>query len=367
MDYTKRLKHHYQPAKGWMNDPNGLVYFKGYYHLFYQHSPNFECPGKEAMYWGHARTENFVDFEELPLALSPDMEYDKNGCWSGTAIVKDDTLYLFYASIKLDENGDMLQKVSVAYSNDGITFIKAQENPVIDKHPTETGNDFRDPAVVNINGEYYLTVAAGNRETNKGFLVLYKSEDLIKWDYVDFLKTWDNCVYTECPSFLNNDKETMVSVSVCPTLSEHYFSIMFGKFDGKHFIEEASASVDKGPDQYAGQAFKDDKGRFLLISWIPGWRYINFAEKSIGCLSVPREIKCENGKITAYPIEEVRHLLKCEDDYLIRTDDGFTVKREHNGGNQHISGTFDTIEMIRDEYVLEVYVNHGEEIYTFIL
>ena len=93
MDYGRKLKAHYKPKKGWINDPNGLVYFKGDYHIFYQHAPDFEVPWKEPMHWGHARTKDFLQWEELPIALYPDREYDKGGCWSGTAIVKDDTLY----------------------------------------------------------------------------------------------------------------------------------------------------------------------------------------------------------------------------------------------------------------------------------
>ena len=94
IDYLRPLQRHYRPARGWVNDPNGLVYFQGYYHVFYQHAPNHEVPWKEPMHWGHARTKDFLTWEELPVALYPDQPYDKGGCWSGTAIVKDDVLYL---------------------------------------------------------------------------------------------------------------------------------------------------------------------------------------------------------------------------------------------------------------------------------
>ena len=77
MDYGRKLKAHYKPQKGWINDPNGLVYFKGDYHIFYQHAPDFEVPWKEPMHWGHARTKDFLQWEELPIALYPDREYDK--------------------------------------------------------------------------------------------------------------------------------------------------------------------------------------------------------------------------------------------------------------------------------------------------
>ena len=145
MDYLQKLCYHYKPKKGWVNDPNGLVYFKGYYHIFYQHAPNFETPWKEPMHWGHARTKNFIDWEELPVALFPDRDYDNNGCWSGTATVKDDVLYLFYASNKGKEK---TQTVSVAYSTDGIRFEKYKGNPVIEHYPNDGGPDFRDPAFI---------------------------------------------------------------------------------------------------------------------------------------------------------------------------------------------------------------------------
>ena len=80
MNDFERPLYHYKPQKGWINDPNGLVYFNGYYHLFYQHAPHFETPWKESMHWGHARTKDFLVWEELPVALYPDKPYDKKGC-----------------------------------------------------------------------------------------------------------------------------------------------------------------------------------------------------------------------------------------------------------------------------------------------
>ena len=82
MDYLQKLKYHYRPAKGWINDPNGLVYFQGYYHVFYQHAPDHEVPWKQPMHWGHARTKDFLHWEELPVALYPDKDYDNNGCYT---------------------------------------------------------------------------------------------------------------------------------------------------------------------------------------------------------------------------------------------------------------------------------------------
>ncbi|MBQ2916249.1 MAG: glycoside hydrolase family 32 protein [Clostridia bacterium] len=359
-DYLKDLKLHYKPAKGWVNDPNGLVYFKGYYHVFYQHSPNFEKPWNESMHWGHARTKDFVNWEELPVALFPDHEYDSNGCWSGTAIVKDDTLYLIYASVYLS------QTVSVAYSKDGINFQKYENNPVIDHYPPDGSADFRDPAICCIDGTYYCVMASGNPEANAARLLLYKSEDILNWNYVGIMKEWENAKITECPSFMQAGDKFLLSASVCVSDSEHYFNVMYGDFKNDKFEIEYSAEIDKGPDQYAGQAFRDHLGRNLLITWLPGWSYAGAVEKDIGCMSVPRELKLINGKIYGYPVEEVRFMLKDEDPCVKRTEKGFIVERNCREPLIY-EGEISDLKIIRDEYLVEIFVNGGEEVYSVLL
>lgn len=123
MNYLNDLKHHYRPKKGWVNDPNGLCWFGGYYHVFYQHCPNCETPD-EPMCWGHARTKDFITWEELPIALAPDMPYDKGGCWSGTAIEKDGVLYLYYASVVKDG------KV-IAYPAEEVRHLLKDSDPAV--------------------------------------------------------------------------------------------------------------------------------------------------------------------------------------------------------------------------------------------
>ena len=367
MDYTQKLKYHYRPQRGWINDPNGLVYFKGYYHVFYQHAPDFETPWKQPMHWGHAITKDFLHWQELDVALYPDEEYDRGGCWSGTAIEHNGVLYLFYASIHPHKDtGKKTQEVSVAYSEDGIHFKKYENNPVIDRYPADGGPDFRDPAVCRIGDVYYCVMASGNPESKTGRLLLYKSDDLLSWSYVGIISEWERCRFTECPSFMSAGDRFLLSASICPIDKVHYFSIMFGKFENNTFTVEYSAEVDKGPDQYAGQIFTDHRGRNLLISWIPGWKYSGYAKTDIGCMSIPREVKCKDGKITAYPIEELWHLLRNEDDAVVRTDDGFIIERT---GREPViyKGEIDDIKILRDGYVIEVYVNGGQQVYTALL
>lgn len=378
----QKLKHHYATEKGWVNDPNGLVYYKGYYHVFYQHDPFYETPWDDdkkptPKHWGHARTKDFLTWEELPVAISPDRDYDVDGCWSGTAIVKDGILYLAYASISEKRES---QTVSIAYSTDGVSFTKYENNPVIRSYPADGSKDFRDPSLCEIDGVFYCVMASGNG--TKARLLLYKSDDLFDWQYLGIIYEKDfegdyvdgdriaRALY-ECPSVMTSGDKLLMTASVGRIKEDgswvHDFLATFGTFKNGRFTAEYANDLIKGPDQYAGQVFKDHKGRCILISWIPGWRYAGYVEgKDVGCMSMPYEIKLEGGRITAYPVEEVRHLLKDTDEMLVRTENGFTVERSGRPSLVY-EGKIDKLELIRDGYVMEIFINGGEEVYTVLL
>ncbi len=367
MDYYNKPLYHFKPEKGWINDPNGLVYYKGYYHIFYQHCPNFETTKGEPVYWGHARTKDFLNWEQFPPALCPDKPYDCDGCWSGTAIVKDDVLYLFYTSIVKDKiTLKPNQAISVAYSTDGINFEKYRENPVITLTHSDGSPNFRDPAICLSDGKFQCVIASGRPDNKKGRLLVYESENMFEWDYKGIMYEWDDCKYAECPSFVKIGSNHLLAASTVGINNERSFSIMEGTVENHKFTSKISAGTDNGPDQYAGQFFTDDNGRCILISWIPGWHYEGVFQKDIGCLSLPREIIIENEKIRAYPIKEVQHLLKDSDIAVIKTNDGFVIRREGKEDVVH-KGDVTDLKVLRDQYVLEVFVNGGEDNYTVIL
>ena len=112
--------------------------------------------------------------------------------------------------------------------------------------------------------------------------------------------------------------------------------------------------------------FRDDKGRNILVSWIPGWKYRGYAEKDVGCMSLPREITFRDGRVYGYPIEEVRHLLKDSDPSVKRTDTGFVIERTGRDPVVY-EGRVDSLGILRDEYILEVFLNGGEAIYSVLL
>ncbi len=366
MDYLQPPRYHFKPKRGWINDPNGLVYYKGYYHAFYQYAPDYEIPWQQSMHWGHARTKDFLTWEELPVALYPDRWYDAGGCWSGTAIVKDETLYLFYASIYTPTGAEKhVESVSVAYSTDGIHFEKYEKNPVVSSYPDDGSPDFRDPAVTCINGTYYCVMASGNAESQAARLLLYESIDLMTWNYKGIMCEWHGYKYAECPSFLQVGDSFLLTASVYRS-GYHYFSVMYGDFTNGIFTPHTIGEVDKGPDQYAGLVFSDPNGRAILMSWIPGWKYKGYAARDVGCLSIPRELILKEGKVYCYPTEEVRHLLTDHDPALTCTEDGFVIERTERDPVIH-KGKVTDLKMLRDGYVLEVFVNGGEITYTVLL
>lgn len=323
------LRYHYHPEKGWLNDPNGLCFFKGKYHIFYQHNTDTEYPVADRMVWGHAVTTDFLHFEELPVAVSTGESYDCNGVWSGTAAEKDGRLYCYYAGISETHK----QTVNLAFSDDGLHFEKYAGNPVIPDFPADGSNDFRDPAVLTDGDNVYLAVASADKKKKTGNVLLYKSRNMTDFSYVGVLTEYEDCVYCECPSFVRDGDRYILSVSVCPNGKPHYFEVLRGDFDGKTFLPETVSHFQKGPDEYAGQIFHAPDGRNILISWVSGWDY-RTEEKCIGALSIPLEIKAKDGKITAYPVREVAHLV-----------DG---------------------DCITDDYITEKYINGGEEVHITI-
>ena len=364
MDYTQKLKYHYKPTQGFINDPNGLVYFNGYYHLFYQYWPKHERPWQEPAHWGHARTKDFLTYEELPIALVPETFYDAAGCWSGTATVKDGVLYLVYTSMMPTEDGGSRQTVSVAYSRDGEHFEKYAGNPVITEVPADGGPDFRDPAVACIDGRYYLVMASGNPEADEARLLLYTSSDLFSWDYIGVMAAWENARYNECPSLVPMADGVLLTASVV-THQGNYFSATFGDFCKGNFTSRVSGRADRGPDQYAGQAFQAPDGRALLIGWMPGWEYVGYREKDVGCLTLPRELFVRDGRMCVRPAREVAHLLSDSDPAVLRTETGFTVLRER--GHWDYEGEVRDMKILTDGYVMEIFINDGEGVFTFLL
>ena len=196
-----RQDYHFMAETGWINDPNGLIYFKGKYHFFYQYNPYSGF--WDYMHWGHAVSEDMIHWEYLPLALAPSEVYDdhlKGGCFSGSAIEHDGKLFLIYTGTCNNGKG-FEQSQCIAYSEDGIHFEKYEGNPVITAPEGVPTDLFRDPKVWKHDDTYYVVCGA----SQNGFAQarLYKSTDMFHWEFVNVLAEsrgeWG--YMWECPDF----------------------------------------------------------------------------------------------------------------------------------------------------------------------
>ena len=274
-----RPQYHFTPAYGWMNDPNGMVYDNGEWHLFYQYNPYASIHGN--MHWGHAVSKDLVHWEELPIALYPDA---LGTIFSGSAVIDKDNTAGFGKGtmIAIFTSAGARQTQSIAYSTDGgRTFTKYEGNPVI----VSDVRDFRDPKVIwnpEI-GKWNLVLAAGNE------VRFYSSPDLKHWtfessfgpEYGSHGGVW------ECPDIFTvpvkgTDRTKWVLLvnnggGPAGGSATQYF---VGEFDGKTFRCDSPAEtvkwMDWGKDHYATVSFSNaPDGRNVVLAWMNNWDYAN--------------------------------------------------------------------------------------------
>jgi fructan beta-fructosidase len=307
-----RPEFHFTPPVNWMNDPNGLVYFDGEYHLFYQHHPYSNVWGP--MHWGHAVSRDLLEWEHLPIALWPD---DNGFIYSGCAVVdwKDSTgffqgqpgLVCIFTHDDRYPDGRLRQRQSLAYSTDnGRTWVKYEGNPVL---ANESLTDFRDPKVFwhEESGKWVLAAAAGDR------VHFYLSDDLKTWTFASEFGA-DQGMHGgvwECPDLFELSVEGSEERRWVLTLSDkgaesgiantQYF---VGRFDGVIFSNDNNAETvlwaDFGSDFFAAQSWSDiphapGDGRRIWVGWLanPGYAKLTPTGDWRGMLSVPRALSLE--------------------------------------------------------------------------
>ena len=303
-----RPSYHFTPLYGWMNDPNGMVYKDGEYHLYFQYNPYGSKWGN--MHWGHAVSKDLVHWEHLDPAIARD---PVGHIFSGSSVIDKkntagfgkDAIIAIYTNNSV--NHDEVQ--CIAYSNDnGRTFTKYEGNPVLT--PFDGLKDFRDPKVFWYEkGKCWYMIVSADKEMR-----LYKSKNLKKWNYVSAFGKGigqQPCQY-ECPDFfqlpVNGDKKKMkwvMTMNINPGCwfggsATEYF---VGDFDGKKFTCPDANEVkwlDWGKDHYATVTFSNTGDRVLGITWMSNWQYDNLTpfKQNRGANGLPRELKLyeKNGK-----------------------------------------------------------------------
>lgn len=321
-DKAQREKYHFMAPCGWINDPNGLAFYKGNYHFFYQYNPY--APKPSYMHWGHASSKDLIHFENLPVALAPDGK-EESGCFSGSAIVdpKDENhLILIYTRhFEKGIDGKLVKRENqfLVHSYDGLTFEK-EGKPCIDSSQipeNSSKEDFRDPTLVYENGVYYAIVGSKDLLTNQGQLLIFKSSDLKKFEY--WFKIGPFPFFgdmAECPNFFRIDGKDVILLSACHLAkknkrfnNENSSLYLIGKmnFEEKNFTVEKYDEIDGGTSFYAPQTLSDDKGRRIMVAWMEMWDKKHFTDNTpngwVGAFTIPRILSIKKNELVSTPID----------------------------------------------------------------
>jgi beta-fructofuranosidase len=218
LDDPQRPLYHALPPRAWTNEPHGLIYWRGQYHLFYQKNPNGPYWGH--IHWGHMTSSDLYRWTEMPVALTPEPGPDSDGCWSGSVIEHDGKLALIYTG------GDGHRaSICLAFSSDGINFTKFPGNPIIPEPPPGLNYpEFRDPFVWREGDTYYLIIGSAVKNMG-GTALLYRSKDLVSWEYRKPLFVGDretSGVFWEMPIFVKVGNDHVLVVCEVPGRASYW-------------------------------------------------------------------------------------------------------------------------------------------------
>ena len=327
---------HYRPEQNWINDPNGLVEYKGWYHMFYQYNPRGDQWGD--IHWGHARSRDLLHWETLPVALTPDAARGEVHCFSG-GCCKDETgqPHFFYTSIGAAEQGrgayDGAQQWFAEPADESLTTLRqtAEGALTADIHGAMKVFDWRDPCVLRHEGQYLMVL--GGCVEKRGCVLLYTSTDMRTWTYRHVLAQSDKAdgVPWECPNLVPVDGKLVLLYSPCAEVRAR-----IGTLDeALRFHEEGEEIVDPAGRQgfYAPQAFTDEAGRVILIGWMP--ECDNVAHKGwAGVMSLARVLHITADGLCAEPVPGAEGLPGAQRLQVSRTELPRTWLLHDNGEEQ---------------------------------
>lgn len=346
-DEKHRPQLHFSPPSGWMNDPNGMVFYEGEYHLFYQYYPDSTVWGP--MHWAHAVSKDMVRWEHLPIALYPDsLGYIFSGSavvdWNNTSGFGKDgkpplvAIYTYHDMAGEKSGRKNYQSQAIAYSNDrGRSWTKYAGNPVIPNHANLP--DFRDPKVIWHEGSKQWVLALAVRD----HLQIWGSKDLKTWSHLsDFGKEYGSHKGVwECPDLFpmtvtdpvtgtsSGEQKWVLLQNINPGgpsggSANQYF---VGQFDGKNFTldpdfepfvrGEKAVWVDHGRDNYAGICWSDvpaSDGRRLFLGWMSNWDYAQVVPTGVwrSAMTLPRALELKKTpvgyRLFSQPVKELESL-----------------------------------------------------------
>ena len=314
---------HLMPPVGWLNDPNGLCQFEGVYHAFFQYSP-FDAEGG-VMMWGHYISDNMLDWKYQGVALYPDQPFDCHGVYSGSALVEDGKMYLYYTgNVKLEDGEyDYIRtgregNTVLVSSEDGIHFGHKKQLMRNTDYPDDLTCHVRDPKVWKEQDTYYMVQGARTKE-DVGQILIFTSKDKVNWKFKSRIESKEPFGYMwECPDYFTIGNKKILSASVQGleggiweernVYQSGYFEVE-GDILSSYKLGEYKL-WDYGFDYYAPQSFETEDGRRILISWMgmpdcEAYTNLTIADGWQHCFTLPREIYVKDGKICQRPIREL--------------------------------------------------------------
>lgn len=316
VDFAHHPLFHFVPPVGWMNDPNGLIFDGGLYHIFYQFYPYDSSWGP--MHWGHATSLDLLHFHDEEVALAPDRK-DETGCFSGSSIANVDGHKLILIYTSHFEDGDeshRKERQVLAFSDDGIHFSK-EKRIAIDISDIPEGysrHDFRDPFLFRKDGYYYVFIGSKEEKNDIGALLAFRSKDLNEFTFAFALKDPHFGKMLECPSFLTvNGLDILVYSAVgLPKEGDRFQNCnsslcLYGHLDFEKgiFEKRGEFEMDRGDAFYAPYLFLGKNGEPLIMAWMEQWgKLYPTAERKegyAGALSLPRHLAVNDGKVYQEP------------------------------------------------------------------
>ena len=336
MTDSHRPHYHFLPVSGWMNDPNGLIFAGGRYHLFYQYNPLGNV--WNSIHWGHASSADLVHWQHHPLALAPEAgSIDQDGVFSGCAVLDGEIPTLMYTAHRFLAEGAELQVLSLATSDASLLeWTKHPRNPVLEADSAPLAlTGFRDPFVWREGQTWHLAVGAG-LEHGPGLVLHYVSNHLLEWNYLCVLlqaalepelRPEPNAApglarrlgFWECPCFmaledpfnpLEDQSWHVLLVSRIPQRDVRYF---VGYYDGLCLQPTLEGALDVQGCFYAPQSFQDPLGRTLCFGWLAEDGAAGIGQPRPGSawngvMSLPRVLTLERGRLHQTPAPELEAL-----------------------------------------------------------
>ena len=298
-----RPRFHFTAPTNWINDPNGVCFHAGRWHLYYQYNPNAAKWGD--IHWGHATSTDLVHWQDEPIALAPSPGADAGGCFSGSFAVVDGRPTLYYTGFTGER-----QVQCVATSADLQHWNKHPERTIVDPPAGVEPLDFRDPYIVRHGAWWYMVVGASlNHE--RGQALLYRSADGVAWDYRGALFTATELkqgVMWECPNFFSIGDRWVLTVSVWLGLGAHAF---VGRFENERFVPEWDGPLDVDAGSFAHLTTHAPDGRAIQWGWMNEQREqpLIDADGWAGAMTVPRQLGIDTRqRLTLRPVAEIAAL-----------------------------------------------------------